>query len=122
MPDIMKPTLTAICEQLEAFAKARDWDQYHSPKNIAMALSVEAAELVEIFQWKTEAESATLNEQDQLAARHEIADVLLYLLTISRVLNIDILQAAQEKLELNAQKYPVKKSKGGANKYDKLDD
>ncbi|HLU04248.1 MAG TPA: nucleotide pyrophosphohydrolase [Advenella sp.] len=116
-----KPTLTSIQAQLEAFAKARDWDQYHSPKNIAMALSVEAAELVEIFQWKTEAESAALNEQDQLAARHEIADVLLYLLTISRVLEIDILQAAQEKLQLNAQKYPVQKSKGNAKKYDRLD-
>lgn len=116
------PTLTAIQTQLEAFAKARDWDQYHSPKNIAMALSVEAAELVEIFQWKTEAESAALNEQDRLAASHEIADVLLYLLTISRVLDIDILQAAQDKLDLNAQKYPVHKSKGNAKKYDQLDD
>src|SRR5690606_27279835 len=121
MLDMTKPTLTSIQAQLEAFAKARDWDQYHSPKNIAMALSVEAAELVEIFQWKTEAESAALNEQDQLAARHEIADVLLYLLTISRVLEIDILQAAQEKLQLNAQKYPVQKSKGNAKKYDRLD-
>ncbi|AHG62921.1 nucleotide pyrophosphohydrolase [Advenella mimigardefordensis] len=116
------PTLTSIQTQLEAFAKAREWDLYHSPKNIAMALTVEAAELLEIFQWKTQAESATLNERDQLAARHEIADVLLYLLTISRVLNIDILQAAQEKLELNARKYPVEKSKGNAKKYDQLDD
>ena len=104
----MKPTLSSIEKQLLDFAKARDWDQYHSPKNIAMALSVEAAELVEIFQWKTEAQSASLDERDLQAARHEIADVLLYLLTISRVLGIDILQAAQEKLELNAQKYPLK--------------
>jgi len=122
MPNMTTPTLTSIQTQLEAFTKAREWDLYHSPKNIAMALSVEAAELLEIFQWKTEAESATLNERDQLAARHEIADVLLYLLTISRVLKIDILQAAQEKLELNARKYPVEKSKGNAKKYDQLDD
>jgi len=107
----MKPTLSSIETQLEAFAKARGWDQYHSPKNIAMALSVEAAELVEIFQWKTEAQSATLDERDLLAARHEIADVLLYLLTISRVLGVDILQAAQEKLHLNAQKYPVENNR-----------
>ncbi len=117
----MKPTLSSIEKQLLDFAKARDWDQYHSPKNIAMALSVEAAELVEIFQWKTEAQSATLNEQDLQAARHEIADVFLYLLTISRVLDIDILGAAQEKLELNGQKYPVEKSKGNALKYGQLD-
>ena len=107
----MKPTLSSIETQLEAFAKARDWDQYHSPKNIAMALSVEAAELVEIFQWKTEAQSAALDQHDLLAARHEIADVLLYLLTISRVLGVDILQAAQEKLYLNAQKYPVENNR-----------
>ena len=117
----MKPTLSSIEKQLHDFAQARNWDQYHSPKNIAMALSVEAAELVEIFQWKTEAESATLNEQDLRAARHEIADVFLYLLTISRVLGIDILGAAQEKLKLNGQKYPLEKSKGNALKYDQLD-
>ncbi len=117
----MKPTLINIQEQLEAFAREREWNNYHSPKNIAMALSVEAAELLEIFQWKTEAESAALSEKDHEAARHEIADVFLYLLTISRVLNIDILQAAQDKLLLNAQKYPVAKSKGNALKYDEFD-
>lgn len=118
----MKPTLSTIQEQLEAFAKEREWDQYHSPKNIAMALSVEAAELLEIFQWKSEAESAALNEKDREAVRHEIADVLLYLLTISRVLNIDILQAAADKLHLNAKKYPLEKSKGNALKYDQFDE
>ena len=117
----MKPTLASIQAQLETFAREREWDKFHSPKNIAMALSVEAAELVEIFQWMTEEESSRLDAKRRCAAEHEIADVLLYLLTISRVLNIDILEAVQEKLRLNAEKYPLAASRGHARKYNELE-
>ena len=109
-----------IKQKLKQFAHDREWDNYHSPKNIAMALTVEAAELQEIFQWMTEEESLRLNKQKLQAVKHEIADVFLYLLTISRVLNIDILEAAAEKLALNEIKYPLDKARGNAKKYTEL--
>ncbi|NLY63440.1 MAG: nucleotide pyrophosphohydrolase [Alcaligenaceae bacterium] len=116
----MPQDLDSIKEALRKFAHDRQWDKYHSPKNIAMALTVEAAELQEIFQWMSEEESASPDSDTLQAIKHEIADVFLYLLTISRVLNIDILDAATEKLALNAIKYPLDKSRGNATKYTKL--
>ena len=107
-------------DALRQFAAARDWDQFHSPKNLAAALSVEAAELLEHFQWLTEDESKNLSAESRHAVSLEAADVLLYLIRLSDKLNIDLLAAAQEKMRLNAEKYPVDKSRGTSKKYNEL--
>jgi NTP pyrophosphatase (non-canonical NTP hydrolase) len=112
--------LEALREQLRDFARERDWEQFHSPKNLAMALSVEAAELVEIFQWLTEAQSHALEPAARARAEEEIADVLLYLVRLADRLGIDPAAAAQRKLAANARKYPVDKARGNARKYDEL--
>jgi len=107
-------------DQMREFARLRDWDQFHSPKNLAMALSVEVAELVENFQWLTEEQSRRLDAKAQAAVRAEIADVLLYLVRLGDQLGIDPVAAAQRKLVENAQKYPVEKSRGNRKKYTEL--
>lgn len=106
--------------QLRAFAAARDWQQFHSPKNLAMALSVEAAELLEHFQWLTEEQSRNLPPERLAAVAHELADVLLYLVQLADGLGLDLLQAAQAKLAINEAKYPVDKARGKNLKYDQL--
>ena len=103
----MDPTLTSLTHQLRDFAAARDWEQFHSPKNLASALSVEAAELLEHFQWITEEQSRQLDAATRQAVGHEIADVLLYLLQLADKLEIDVTQEAEKKLALNAVKYPT---------------
>ena len=103
-----------------AFARARDWEQFHTPKNLVMALSVETAELMEHFQWLTAAQSASLSAKNKEEVAQEIGDVLIYLTRLADVLGIDPLQAAFDKIEINAVKYPVDKSKGNNTKYDKL--
>ena len=107
-------------DQMREFARLRDWDQFHSPKNLAMALSVEVAELVENFQWLTEEQSRRLDPKAHAAVRSEIADVLLYLVRLGDQLGIDPVAAAQRKLVENAQKYPVEKSRGNRKKYNEL--
>lgn len=94
-------------QRLRAFAQARDWQPYLTPKNLAMALVVEAAELVEIFQWKTAEESLALDEATRTHLGEEIADVLLYLLQIADRSGVDVTEAVERKLLLNAQKYPA---------------
>ena len=106
--------------QLRTFAADRDWDQFHSPKNLASALAVEAAELLENFQWLTEAESQQLPPEALAAVRAEVADVLLYLIRISDKLGIDLIAAANAKIVMNAQKYPVEKARGNSKKYTEL--
>ena len=113
-------SLEAVRAQLRAFVAERDWDQFHNPKNLAMALVVEAGELVEQFQWLTPEQSERLPPEARTAVEMEVADVLLFLLRLCDRLDIDPLQAAQRKLALNAQKYPVDKARGRAAKYDKL--
>lgn len=110
-----------IQKKLQKFASDRDWDQYHSPKNLAMALAVEASELMEIFQWLTDEESRTLADlpEEMSAVNEEIADVFLYLLRLSDKLNIDVGTAIEEKLNKNAGKYPVELAKGNATKYNR---
>ena len=103
-------SLQGLSAQLEQFAEARDWRQFHSPKNLSMALSVEAAELLEIFQW-LEGEH-TLDAQQRVACEHEVADILLYLLRFCQMTQIDLIAAAEAKIKLNAQKYPVALAKG----------
>ena len=117
MPRKPSATLPDLRADLRRFAEAREWQQFHTPKNLAMALSVEAAELVECFQWLTPEQSAKLGTADRRAVEEETADVLLYLLRLTDVLDIDLLQAAQRKMKLNARKYPVALSRGTARKY-----
>jgi len=102
-------------KQIKEFIRARDWKQYHAPKNLAMALSAETAEILEIFQWKKAEDE--LNETELEALRQEIGDVMVYLIELADKYQIDIIQAAKEKMVLNGQKYPVEKVKGKANKY-----
>jgi len=112
--------LEELREQLREFAAARDWEQFHSPKNLAMALSVEAGELLEIFQWLTQEQSASLAPEAQAAASEEIADVLLYLIRLGDQLGVDPVAAAHRKLVENARKYPVEKARGSSKKYTEL--
>ncbi len=112
--------IVSLRNQLRSFAAERDWDQFHSPKNLASALAVEAAELLENFQWLTEAESQQLPLEALAAVRAEVADVLLYLIRISDKLGIDLIAAAKAKIVLNAEKYPVDKARGSSKKYTEL--
>ena len=112
--------LQALRDSLAQFVAERDWDQFHTPKNLAMALIVEAAELVEHFQWLTPEQSRDLPAAQRAEVELEIADVLLFLLRLCHKLQIDPVEAAHRKLQLNAAKYPIDKSRGRAAKYDKL--
>ena len=112
--------LEGLRGQLREFAAARDWDQFHSPKNLAMALSAEAGELLEIFQWLTEEQSRSLAPEVHAAASDEIADVLLYLVRLGDKLGIDPIAAARRKLLANAEKYPADKARGNSRKYTEL--
>lgn len=111
------PTLSSLRLQLRRFAGARDWGQFHTPKNLAMALIVEAAELLECFQWLTPEQSARPGAAERRAIEEEMADVLLYLLRLSDVLGVDLPRAAQRKMVINARKYPVALARGNARKY-----
>ncbi|MBZ0104061.1 MAG: nucleotide pyrophosphohydrolase [Sulfuricella denitrificans] len=99
--------LEALRDALRKFARARDWEQFHTPKNLAMALIVEAAELVEQFQWLTPEQSQNLDAGKQEAVRQECADILIYLTRLADILGIDLLDAARDKLLINAAKYPA---------------
>ena len=113
----MNEELQALINSLREFSRERDWDQFHSPKNLASALIVESAELLEHFQWLTEAQSRALSTEKRIAVGEEMADVFLYLLRLSDQLNIDLVEAAKLKLTLNAAKYPADKSRGSSKKY-----
>lgn len=102
--------------QLAEFARVRDWEQFHTPKNLAMALIAEAAELVEHFQWLTPEQSQQLSPTKQQAVGHELADVFIYLIRLADTLNINLLDAAQEKIQINEIRYPVERVKGDARR------
>ena len=108
-----------IQDKLARFAEERDWNQFHSPKNLVMALTSEVGELNELFQWLTEEQS---NNVDKDEVRQEIADIIIYLLRLSDMLDIDSEEAVKEKIEINAKKYPVDLAKGNAIKYSKRDE
>ena len=110
-------SLDALRRHIREFAEARAWERYHTPKNLVMALSVETAELLEPFQWLTPEQSQDLSAEQHEAVRQEIADVLIYLTRLADLLDIDLLDAAADKLVLNARKYPVEKAHGNALKY-----
>ena len=113
----MNDSLDNLRARINAFVDERDWAQFHTPKNLAMAMIVEAAELVEQFQWDTPMESQQLSPEKREAVSHELADTLVYLLRLAEVLQIDLLEATNKKIALNALKYPVEKAKGSNAKY-----
>jgi len=117
----MTDSLDGLRTRINAFVEERDWAQFHTPKNLAMAMIVEAAELVEQFQWDTPQESQSLTPEKCEAVSHELADTFVYLLRIAEVLNIDLIAAANQKIDLNALKYPVEKSRGSNAKYTKYE-
>ena len=107
-----------IQNNLAKFADERDWDQFHSPKNLVMALTSEVGELNELFQWLTEEQSKNVDNDE---IKQEIADIFIYILRLADKLNINIENAVKEKMEINAKKYPVDLAKGNATKYNKRD-
>ncbi len=108
--------LETLRQRLAEFAAMRDWDQFHSPKNLAMALIAEAAELVEHFQWLSEEQSRQLSPEKKQAVSHEIADILIYLIRIADKLDIDLITAAEAKIQINETRYPVDMVKGDARR------
>jgi NTP pyrophosphatase (non-canonical NTP hydrolase) len=117
----MSDALRELQRRLAEFAAARDWQQFHSPKNLAMALSVEVGELVEEFQWLTEEQSRSLDDERRERVRLELADVFIYLLRLADGLGVDLLRAADDKIALNERKYPAERVRGDARKYDEYD-
>lgn len=103
--------------RLREFARVRDWEQFHSPKNLAMALIVEAAELVEHFQWLTQEQSRQLPPDKLAEVEQELADVFIYLIRLADMLGVDLMQAAQNKILVNERKYPADKARASAKKY-----
>lgn len=106
--------------KLSEFAKNRDWGQFHNPKNLVMAMSVECSELVEHFQWLTSEQSSKLSDEQMVGVKEEMADVLLYMIRLSDVLDVDIEEILEEKFKRNGEKYPEEKARGTMKKYDKL--
>jgi NTP pyrophosphatase (non-canonical NTP hydrolase) len=113
-------SLQLLRAKLAEFAAERDWDQFHNPKNLAMAMAVEVGELLEHFQWLSEVEAAALSSANKAEVAMEMADVFMFLLRLADKLDVDLIKVAGEKMELNRQKYPVEKARGRATKYDKL--
>ena len=106
-----------LSDKARAFAEARDWDKFHSPKNLTMALGGEVSELLDLFQWLTEAQSYQLTPEQHRAAAHEIADVQIYLLRLADKLGVDIPSAVEEKMAINEARYPADQVRGSARKY-----
>ncbi len=124
MPDTppAAPSLAELTARLIAFRDARDWKQFHSLKNLILSVSIEAGELIELTQWKDEAEIEALagSAEFRAALAEECADVLIYLLLVGERAGIDLAQAAAAKIERNGEKYPIDKSRGNARKYTEL--
>jgi len=118
MPD----SLADLNRRLLAFARERDWEQFHSPKNLSMALAGECGELLEHFQWLTEAQSAALDDDKKTAVGQELADILIYLIRLAERLDIDLIAAAEAKIAHNEQRYPVHMVRGDARRADEYSD
>lgn len=119
-PNVKPDSVETLQAALREFARERDWEQFHAPKNLATALAVEAAELLEVFQWLTEEQSRELTPARLDAARMEMADVFLYLLQLADKLNVDLVEAGRRKMEDNASRYPVDRARGNSAKYNEL--
>jgi dCTP diphosphatase len=113
--------LSELSRRLRRFAQARDWEQFHSPKNLSMALIAECAELVEHFQWLTEEQSNALPADKFREVELEMADIQIYLLRLAERLDVDLLDAVNRKIALNEEKYPADKVRGSARKYTEYD-
>lgn len=116
----MSKDLEDLRDRLRRFASERDWDQFHSPKNLASALVVEAGELLEHFQWLTEEQSGALTDDQKQKVVDELADVFIYSIRLADKLDVDLIQSARDKIARNATKYPVEKARGNAKKYTDL--
>jgi NTP pyrophosphatase (non-canonical NTP hydrolase) len=116
----MRDGLQLLLLELREFSSKRDWDQFHSPKNLSMALAAEAGELLEEFQWLSETESQCMDQAKKLDVSLEMADILLYLIRMADVLEIDLIEVSHKKIALNHTKYPVASSKGNMQKFSKL--
>ncbi len=114
--------LTEIREIVRQFVSERDWDKFHTPKNLATALSVEASELLEPFQWLVSGDKSELDEAKRTAIRHEMADVLVYLVRLADKLDVDLFEAVEEKMVLNRAKYPADQVRGDSRKYSEYKD
>ncbi|MCG3202259.1 MAG: hypothetical protein NFCOHLIN_02139 [Gammaproteobacteria bacterium] len=112
----MSDELGGLRDRLREFARARDWDQFHTPKNLSMALIAEAAELVEHFQWLTPEQSADLPPEKIAAVRHELADIFVYLVRLADKLDVNLLAAAEEKMAINERRYPADRVRGDARR------
>ena len=110
-------SIESLRDCLRVFAKERDWDQYHTPKNLSMALIAEAAELVEHFQWVNGEQSHILEDKTRQSVEEELADILIYLVRIADKLEIDLYEAVERKIKINEKKYPADKVRGSAKKY-----
>ena len=111
-----------LLEQIREFARERDWEQFHSPKNLSMALIAEAAELVEHFQWLTEEQSYTLSAEKRDEVAHEMADILIFLIRCAERLDIDLIEAARQKIAINESRYPAEKVRGDARRADEYEE
>ena len=112
--------LKSMSDRLQKFVNERDWSQFHSPKNLAMALSVEVSEIIEELQWLTQEQSRNLPPEKVEKIELEIADVFIYLIMLADKFDIDLIEAAKKKIMINEKKYPVEKSKGNSKKYSEL--
>jgi len=113
----MDSDLQRLREIVRTFVDERDWDQFHTPKNLSAALSVEAAELLEHFQWLNKGDAGELGPDKLVEVRHEMADVLVYLVRLADKLDVDLFKAVEEKMVLNRAKYPADQVRGDARKY-----
>jgi NTP pyrophosphatase (non-canonical NTP hydrolase) len=117
----MDITLEEVLARLKDFREARDWEQFHDPKNLAEAISIEAGELLELFLWKTTEQSKDLTHAEISRLEEEIADILIFLAYLADAFGLDLLELAMKKVELNERKYPVDKAKGSSKKYSELE-
>ena len=117
-----EPVIEELKLKLRDFAQVRDWEQFHSPKNLSMALSVEASELVEHFQWMTEKESENLSVKRHAAVAFELADIFIFLIRLSDQLNVDLMEITKRKMELNEKRYPIDLVKGSSKKYNEYNE
>jgi len=114
-------SLQQLAERLRQFAEERDWEQFHSPKNLSMALLVEVAEIAEHFQWLTEQQSRNLDADKREEVAHELADTLIYLVRLADQLGVDLLEATERKLVVNETRYPADRVRGSSKKYSEYD-
>ena len=112
----MSTELDELRQRVRQFARARDWEQFHSPKNLAMALAGECGEVLEHFQWLTPTQSTTLDDETRAEVAHELADVFIYTVRLSDVLGVDLMDAAFDKIKINDARYPADRVRGDARR------